>query len=233
MARVLVVGDLHEPASHPGYIHFCRDLRSKHRCDKIILIGDVVDWHSVSFHPPEPDAPGAKDEYTMTLRGVASWVKAFPEALVCIGNHDERILRVAASVKIPSAVLRNYKETWDTPDWDWQYEHILDDVYYFHGTGNGGMHPAFGSMRKMLMSVVQGHIHSAAGIKWLANPQRRIFGMDVGCGIDDRAAAFAYGKHQRQRSILGAGVVIDGIPQHFIMPMGEGEKYHKSRFKRR
>jgi hypothetical protein len=29
---------------------------------------------------------------------------------------------------------------------------------------------------------------------------------------------------------LAAAVVLDGIPQHFIMPCGRGERYHKSRF---
>lgn len=231
MARILVIGDLHAPVTHPGYLPFCRDLRDKYQCNEVVFIGDCVDHHSISKHEKSPEADSGKREYELSLPSLAAWCKAFPVARVCIGNHDDRIIKMAASVGISAAFIRSYKEIWDTPDWEWEYEFILDDVYYFHGTGNGGLHPAFGSMRKMLMSVVQGHIHSAAGIKWLANPQRRIFGMDVGCGIDDKAAAFAYGKHQKQRSILSAGVVLDGIPYHEIMPMGEGEKYNKRRFK--
>jgi hypothetical protein len=231
MARVLVIGDIHEPVSHPGYLAFCRDLRQRWRCDTTVFIGDVADWHAVSFHAHHPDSPGPHDEYELAALGIRRWAQAFPNARVCIGNHDERLVRLAESVNIPARFLRDYREIWSTPGWHWDTDHTIDGVYYFHGTGSGGIHPAYNAMGKLLMSVVQGHVHSAAGVKWKANPNRRIFGMDTGCGIDDRAVAFAYGRHQKLRSILGAGVILDGIPQHFVMPMGPGEKYHRSKFR--
>lgn len=230
MSRVLYVGDVHEPVAHPGYIHFCRDLYEKWKCDKVVFIGDIIDWHAISFHSQHPDAPGPKDEYNLALERIAEWYKVFPVAKVCIGNHDERVVRVAEEAGIPSFLIRQYAEVWNTPKWEWGTEFATDDVYAFHGTGTGGIHPAYNSMKKMLMSVVQGHIHSAAGIKWCANPYRRIFGMDTGCGIDDKAIAFAYGRHQKVRSVLGAGVVIDGVPYHEIMQIGPGEPYNRSRF---
>lgn len=231
MSRELVLGDLHEPCCRPGYLEFCQDLYYQWDCDGVIFIGDVVDWHSISFHVRHPECPGPKDEYELTRQKIDKWKKAFPKAKVCVGNHDERPIRLAETVNIPAKFVRDYKDLWKTPNWDWQFEHIVDDVYYFHGVGTGGIHPAHTSMRKMLMSVVQGHIHTAGGVKWAANPYRRIFGMDTGCGIDDTAMAFAYGKHMKQRSILSAGVVLDGIPYHEIMPIGRGEKYHRSKFK--
>jgi hypothetical protein len=228
--RNLIIGDLHNPWTHPGYLPFCRDLYSRHKCDNVIFIGDVVDWHAISFHPRNPDAPGPKDEYTRTKERVQEWYKAFPKAKVCIGNHDERVVRLAGTVNIPEDFLKTYSEMWETPGWTWDRSFIADDVYYFHGTGTGGVHPAFTSMCKQLMSVVQGHIHSASGIKWRANPRRRIFGMDTGCGIDDKAIAFAYGWNQQIRSIVSAAVVLDGIPILEVTPIGDGEKYHRSRF---
>lgn len=228
--RILVVGDIHEPVAHPGYLAFCQDLQRRHKCNHVLLIGDVVDWHAVSFHAHHPEAPGPKDEYELAKAGVAKWRRAFPKAQVCIGNHDERLVRLAETVNIPAKFLRDYSDIWDTPGWTWKAEFIHDDVYFFHGTGSGGVHPAFGTMQKLLMSTVQGHVHSAGGIKWRANPQRRVFGLDVGCGIDDKAVAFAYGHNLKTRSILSAGVVLDGTPYHEIMPCGVGEKYHRSRY---
>lgn len=229
--RNLVIGDVHEPVAHPGYLRFCQDLRDEHKCDNVLFIGDCVDWHAISFHAHHPDAPGPKDEYELAFSNMQKWYKAFKEAKVCIGNHDERLIRLAETVNIPSRFLRDYKDIWKTPKWEWGTDHVIDDVFYFHGTGTGGLHPAFNSMMKQLMSVVQGHIHSAAGIKWRANRDRRTFGMDTGCGVDDKAVAFAYGHHQQIRSILSAGIVIDGIPQHFIMPCGPGERYNRRKFK--
>ena len=230
-ARVLVIGDIHEPVARPGYLEFCKDLYKKWDCDTVVFIGDIVDWHGISFHAKHPDAPGATDEYTLALDKVQRWYKAFPKAYVCIGNHDERVVRLASSVGIPSKMLRDYSDVWNTPGWTWGTEFTIDDVYYFHGTGNGGMYPAANVVKKVLMSVVIGHNHTAAGVKWFANPTRRIFGLDTGCGIDDKAYAFAYGKHMKQRSVLGAGIVLNGKqPYHEIMPIGPGEAYHRSNF---
>ena len=137
MARILVIGDIHEPVAHPGYLSFCYDLYKQWSCNRVIFIGDVVDWNAISFHAAHPECPGPKDEHDLTLEKVQKWHKVFPRARVCIGNHDERIVRLAESVNIPAKFIREYADTWETPGWDWQYEHIVDDVYYFHGVGCG------------------------------------------------------------------------------------------------
>ncbi len=232
MARILVIGDLHLPACHPGYLSFCRDLQKKYLCDKVVMIGDVCDFNAVSFHAHSPEMPGPKDEAELTYRLMRPWVRAFPEADVCIGNHDRRVIRLAESVNIPARFIRDYAEVWETPGWKWGEEFITDDIHYSHGEGCSGEHPAYQQMQKMLMSVVIGHVHTAGGVAWLANPTRRMFGMSTGCGIDEKALAFAYGKHFRRRSIISAGVVLDGVPFHHICPIGTGEKYHRSKFKR-
>jgi hypothetical protein len=54
--------------------------------------------------------------------------------------------------------------------------------------------------------------------------------MNCGCLVDDTAVAFAYSKTTIAKSILSAGVILDGIPSLHILPCGRGEKYHKSRF---
>ena len=230
MSRVLVIGDPHEPVCHPGYRPWCRDLRRKFKTDKTVIIGDICDHHAISFHAANPQCPGPDDEYLLTKQKMQGWYKSFPNAIVTIGNHDARIVRLAESVNIPARYLRDYNEVWKTPKWQWVDDIVIDNVYYFHGTGRGGLYPAFNAMKDCLMSVVMGHCHAQAGAKWRASPTQRTFGMDVGCGIDVDAYQFAYGKHMRSRPILAAAVVLDGTPQHFIMPCGAGERYHKSRF---
>ena len=82
-----------------------------------------------------------------------------------------------------------------------------------------------------MVSTVIGHCHSVAGIKWACAPDRRVFGMDTGCGVDISHPAMSYGRNLIRKPILSAGVVIDGIPYHEIMPMAKGETYHRSRFR--
>lgn len=224
--RILVIPDLHEPCSRKGALDFCRDLRRKYKTTHTIFIGDVTDWHSISFHAKHPEMPGSKDEYELAYKCIQKWVKAFPKADVVLGNHDRRVIRLAESVNIPAKFLRDYKDIWNTPDWTWADDFIYDEVYYTHGDGVGsGLYPAFNLVRKMGLSCVLGHHHSAGGVKWLVNPLRRMFGLDTGSLIDDKAMAFAYGFRQKLRSVLSAAVVIDGTPHHIILPCGKNEKY--------
>lgn len=231
MSKVLVVGDTHFPAVHPGYLSFCEDLAEKFSCNKFVHIGDVNDIHTISRHETQPEANDTLTEHDQAMIHVNKWKKSFRKMKVCEGNHDARIFRQAASVKIPQRFLKGYNELYET-EWDWLPDFQIDGVYYFHGTGCSGLYPAMNTMQKMLMPTVMGHVHSAAGINWRANPERRMFGMSVGCGVDDRHVAFKYGEHLKTRSVLAAGVVLDGTPQHYIMPCGEGEKYNRSRFKK-
>ncbi len=230
MSRVLTVGDLHIPWERKGYFEFCCDLYKMWDCDTVVFIGDVVDSHAVSFHKKHPDMPGALEEYKRVREQVRRWYRAFPKAIVTIGNHDERVIRVARDNGIPEVYLKDYRENWGTPGWQWKQNHIVDDVYYYHGTGQGGEYPAANAMRKMLMSVVMGHNHTASGMKYYTNPTRRVFACDTGAGCDDKALAFAYAINNKRRSVLSAAVVIDGVP--YIEPMlcGKGEQYHDSKF---
>ena len=231
MSRVLVIGDLHCPVTHLGYLSFCRDLGKQYQTDTTVLIGDVVDWHAISFHDKEPQCPSSWDEYQQTRKMVQRWHRAFPNALVTIGNHDQRPARLAKTVNIPEVFLKDYNTLWGTSTWRWEYHTVIDDVYYCHGTGTTGVHPAWTKSGRMLMSVVMGHCHSRAGVKWRVNPMKRVFAMDVGCGVDQGALSMVYGREYDDKPILAAAVVLDGEPIHVMMPCGKGEKYHRSRFK--
>lgn len=225
MSKVLVIGDLHLPYSRPNYLRFCKDVYKKYSCNETVFIGDVVDLHSISFHPKHPCLPNAAMEYEQAKKEIARWKKEFPKAGVCIGNHDSRPVRLAETVSIPEKLLKDFSEIWDTPDWKWDWEFIIDGVCYLHGTGCGGDHPAYNKMKNTGLSYVLGHTHCNAGIKWLASPKSRLFGMDVGAGINDSSMAFAYGRFARRRSIISCGIVINGIPYHEVCPIGKNEKY--------
>lgn len=215
MARVLVVGDIHIPAEHPGYLDFCRRVRRRWRCDTIVLIGDVFDWHAISFHDASLEADTAAQEYEEARRRVAKWHKAFPDARVCIGNHDCRVERLAASAGVPAQFVRSYNETWGTAGWDWQHDHFLDGVHYLHGIGLSGQRPALRAAIASMTPTVAGHVHSQGGVAWSAAPGgKSVWGMDVSCGVDINHPAMQYGKNLISKPVLGCGVVIDGHPYY-------------------
>jgi predicted phosphodiesterase len=230
MSKVLVIGDIHEPACHVGYRKFCQDLYDSWGCNRVLFIGDIIDHHCISFHQKDVDADGVVKESEMAHKGVRKWNKAFPKAEVMIGNHDERVFRLGASVNIPARFIKDYDIVWDTPKWQWKHETTIDRVHYIHGTGFTGKTPALNCAASSMVSTVMGHCHSVGGVHWLCGPDQSVFGMDTGCGVEISHPAMAYGKHMVKKPVLSAGVVIDGVPYHEIMKMARGERYHRSRF---
>lgn len=228
--RVGIIADIHEPFSHCLYRQFCVDLFKRWRVDQVVLVGDVVDHHAISRWTHDPDGLSAGNEYLAAAGAVSRWRKSFPVALVCIGNHDHRAHKLAHENGLPARYLRSYRELWSTPSWSWDFEHQIDGVLYLHGTGSSGKDSAVNLAIQRRKSVVMGHTHTYAGVKFHANTDNIIFGMNVGCGIDIKAYSFAYGRDWPVRPVLAAGIVIDGQSAYVErMPCGPKEKYHRSR----
>ncbi|MCI4436067.1 MAG: metallophosphoesterase [Ignisphaera sp.] len=219
MAKVLVIGDLHCPAVHPEYMDFVKSIKKKYKTDTTVFIGDVVDHASISFHKKNPEHPAAMDEYHQTMDALGSWIRAFPTAHVTIGNHDERVARLAADAGIPPCYLKEYGVMYDSKNWNWQYSVEIDDVYYYHGVGAGGQYPAMNAAKLRLQSVVMGHYHSVAGINWVVGPTSRIFGMNVGSGVDRFHPAMQYGSAYLKKPVVSCAVVIDGHPYLELMDL--------------
>ncbi len=234
MSRILVIGDIHEPATHPGYLAWCKHLHEKWECNKVVMIGDVLDYHAISFHAREIDAPNSDQEYDLSHAAIARWREAFPVVdAVCIGNHDERVHRLAASVSIPARFIRSFSDLWKTPGWNWVREAVIDRCLFIHGTGFGGQQPAATAARAAIMNVALGHVHSVGGVRRLSTASKDIWGMDTGCGVDIEAVGMRYGRNMISKPVLGAGVVLDGEPIHFAMPCRRGQEFHRSRFRRK
>lgn len=230
--RIAVAGDLHFPFAHPLYLDFYLDTCRKHRAEHHHLIGDVADHHAISQWVHDANGLSAEDEYVAASEHVATWRKALrrKDVTVSIGNHDERHMRLAGRHGLPKRYLKSYKEIWNTPEWDWNFEHKFDGVLYTHGTAISGKDAAINLAIQRRQSTVIGHTHTYAGVKYHSNPDDVIFGLNAGCGIDIKAYAFAYGRDFPVRPVLGCGIVIDGEAAFFErMPCGRGERYHRSR----
>jgi hypothetical protein len=147
---------------------------------------------------------GGGDELDLAINYIQDWVEAFPKADVLIGNHDRMIMRKAFESQIPKRWIKSYNEVLGT-EWNWIERIVYDNVQYVHGEGGTARTKAKNDM----MSTVQGHIHTQAYTEWMVGRNFRVFGMQVGCGIDCTAYAAAYAKHFKKQAI-GCGVVIGG-----------------------
>ena len=214
--NVLVIGDLHEPFCLEGYLDFCLEQYEAFNCNQVIFIGDILDNHAFSYHEPDVNGDSAGLELEKSIIKVADWYKAFPVADVCIGNHDRMASRKAMTGGIPAAWIRSYNEVLKTPNWNWVESVTYDDVLYEHGEGGQAQTKA----KNNLMSSVCGHTHTEAYTRWYVGKRYRIFGMQVGCGVDADSYAAAYARNFKRQAIGCAVVLNNGtLPINLLMPL--------------
>lgn len=218
MATVLAIADTQEPFAHPDYHDFCVTVKERYKCNVVIHVGDEVDFHALGQWDHDPDGYSAGHELEQAIISMQKWYKSFPKVRVCTSNHTARPFRKAFKAGIPLAFLREYREFLRAPKtWEWKDYWEIDGVVYEHGEGFTGRQGAIKAAEGNMQSTVIGHIHSEAGIQYLANSKHLIYGFNVGCGIDKDAYAFRYGTLFKKKPVLGCGVVIDGLP--IFIPM--------------
>ena len=203
-SRILVVGDLHAPFTREGYLEFCQEIYRKYDCNEVIFIGDLIDNHFSSFHDTDPDGHGAAEELRLAKQQIQQWYKVFPKARVCIGNHDLIPVRKAFNAGLSKLWIKPISEVLNTPNWIYEEEFYINEVLYTHGTAR----KANKRMHADLISVVQGHYHSESYIEYSVGKFKKMFAMQIGCGVDDRSYAMAYGKHFDKMHI-NCGVVLE------------------------
>tara|TARA_R100000406_G_scaffold49506_1_gene33442 strand:+ start:7090 stop:7827 length:738 start_codon:yes stop_codon:yes gene_type:complete len=202
--NVLIIGDLHEPFCLDGYLKFCLDTYHHYKCNNVVFIGDVIDNHFSSYHETDADGLGGGDELELAVSKIANWYKAFPKAKVIIGNHDRMIMRKAQTSSIPSKWIKSYQDVLEVPNWEFLERYVLDDVQYIHGEAG----TARTKCRADMMNTVQGHLHTQCYTENYVGAKYRIFGMQVGCGIDHESYAMAYAKAGKKPAIA-CGVILN------------------------
>jgi hypothetical protein len=90
----------------------------------------------------------------------------------------------------------------------------LFDVNINHGEGG----TARAKMKKELQSQIQGHLHSDFYVDYIVGKNFRIFGMQVGSGVDHHSYAMSYGKNFKKPAI-GCGVLLNKGTLPIVIPM--------------
>ena len=218
MSNVLVIPDVHLPCEHKGALQFLIKVKKKYKCDKVVCIGDMVDQYCFSTYTKDPEAPSTQEEINATKKKLKSWAKAFPKMSIVYGNHDLRLVRQAAIVGIPKQFITPLNEVYDLPStWTWHDEVVIDGVLYVHEGGIGGKYAHIRLAERNQQSTVMGHLHSSPGVGYMANRNRLIFGMNVGCLVDRHTYAFHYAK-KMPKQVLSCGVVLDGGKLPIVVP---------------
>jgi len=196
ISNVLVIGDLHEPFCLDSYLDWCKEQYHTYNCTEVVFIGDIIDNHYSSYHETSADGMGGLD--------------------VIIGNHDRIIMRKAQTSAIPSKWIKSYKEVLEVPNWEFVERYELNGVQYIHGEGG----TARTKCRADMMNTVQGHLHTQCYTEHYVGKKFRIYGMQVGCGINHKSYAMAYAKYGK-RPAVGCAVILNNgqTPLNLLMPL--------------
>lgn len=218
MSRVLIVGDPHCPAMHPRYPEWLQEMYAQWQCERVVIIGDLVDNLALNFHKKNPKLKNPIAEKEKAQSQIDKLTNAFPKADWLLGNHDILPWRWADEVGLPHEYLRKPNQIWNVK---WKvhpryFDLKIDNVLYRHGDkGKGGRLAALTNANAEHCSLIQGHYHQQGGVEYLANSKQRIFGCQTGCGVSDKSLHFEYGRRYNQKSVLGCAICVDGHTAYF------------------
>ena len=221
--RILVISDMHLPYQHKDAIKFLAEIKKEFKPDRVINIGDLLDFHAISMHTHDPDLASAGHELTMARKYVKELESIYPQVTEVDSNHSSLVYRRAIKYGMSREFLREYGEFLGTKKWKW-----VDDLTLTMSNGqrcfftHGRSADVLKVSQTMGMSAVQGHYHTKFVISWWANPDNLFFAMNVGCLINQKSLSMNYAKNFRTRFILGCGIILDGIPR--LLPMVLNDK---------
>jgi hypothetical protein len=226
---ILVISDLHYPYNHPDVIDFLKGLDKKYKFDRIISVGDELDFHAISFHDSDPDLMSPGDELQTSINRLKPLYKLFPEMDLVESNHGSLVYRKQKAHGLPRSVIKSYREVLEAPKgWHWHDDLLVktntgDNVYICHGKSAEVLKLSM----SMGMSCIQGHYHEKMEIRYWGNKLGLYWGMIVGCLIENSSLAFAYNKLNLKRPVIGCGGIINGQPRLFPMVLNSKGRWIK------
>lgn len=182
------------------------------------MIGDIIDLHSVSRFPSNPDGLSPGEELLLARKMLKPYIQAFPSCYITKGNHDLRIARKATDNQMSEHFIKDLSEVLETPKgWKFVDQIILDNVMYVHGS----VGDSFKRAKESRIATVSGHLHSTSFIQYSTSFKDTIFGMNVGAAIDTQSYAAAYAKDMPKKPVVNCGVVLEKGTLPILIPYRE------------
>lgn len=222
----LVIPDQHAPYQHKDTIPFLIAVASRYKPDTVINLGDELDFHALSFHDSDPSLDSAGPELERGRTFLRELHSLFPVMRICHSNHGSMVYRKALAHGIPAQMLKSYRETCfpggEGARWEWLEEIVINlpngqQVLFKHQPSGTEILDAAHNH----MNLVVGHKHGSFAIEYASNSKLLYWAANAGCLIDKKSEAFAYGRHTKNRPIIGCMVIVDSLPLLIPMRMNE------------
>lgn len=237
---ILGISDLHAPYHHPDALAFIKSLKKKYKPDCVVVGGDELDFHAISYHDADPNLPSAADELSKAREFIHELEKLIPNAMVLESNHTSLAYRRAKTHGIPRHLITSYRgimfgerdkdgDIYYPNDrgkgWQWFPDLVLQTphapVYFCHGKKSR----TESNLLDDKMCFVQFHHHSRYEAVYVSTPNVLLWGMTCGCMIDPKSYAFHYNRLDSKRPLIGCAVIIDGLPHLTPMPLDKDGRW--------
>lgn len=215
MKRILIISDLHFPYSRVDALDFLKEIKKEYKPDFVVNIGDEVDAHALSFHDSDPDLPSAGDELRMAKDKIKQLESIFPKMILLDSNHSSLVYRRSRKYGIPKAYIRHYNDFLGVSNkWKWVDNLTVTLPNKQRCLMTHGISADVAKVSQLnSQCVVQGHWHSKFKIEYWANSDGLMWGMQVGCLIQQQSMAFRYSRNFKTKFIMGCGMIIDSQPK--------------------
>ena len=230
----LIIGDLHIPFHHVDSWRWLAAIKKKYLNNRSIVlsIGDEVDGNQISMHDKDPDvlfSPSSELEACIeTIHMKGGLHELFPKLTILDSNHGSLVYRRAKKGGLPVHYLRELKDVYQTPKWNWTDEVYLKtgkgDIYVCHGRSSvsGKLVGSLGD----IYGTVQGHFHGKHSITFYNGGNKNRFCAYTGCLIDEKNLAFNYGRLSVAKPILGSVLITeDGTPLLLTMTLDKNNRW--------
>lgn len=226
--RILFLSDMHIPYHHQDSLKFLQALKTKYKPHLVVSVGDLADFHGISFHKSDPDLMSAGSELSKLREVSKNLYKIFPKMIIVGSNHGDLPLRRAFDAGLPKDLIRPYNDIYQVGN-GWQFVDDLTikdgvDIIYVAHYITKDVHKAAAQRG---VNVVTGHAHTNFSINYISNPRNLLWGMSVGCCIDRLSLAFSYNKLDLSRPIIGHGLTDRGQPKLLPMVLLPNHKWSK------
>lgn len=226
--RLLLLSDLHFPYHHRDALRFISQVLKEVDPDLVVILGDEVDSHSLSFYPQHPSLSNATDELKSARKmiGILNNLIGERPVLAVDSNHTSRVYRKGRSAGIPKEMILPYEQLLGV-DWKWAKDWVIPmpngtHLLCSHQKGNN----ARVSGQAAGMNLAMGHYHKRCAIEcWTDNRNREMFSLQVPCTIDFDSPAYAYDENSVNRPNLGCAIVVKGEPQLVRMYVDEDNRW--------
>jgi predicted phosphodiesterase len=215
MKRILIISDLHYPYARIDSIDFLKEIKKQYKPDFVVNIGDEIDSHALSFHDSDPDLPSAGDELRMAKENIKELESLFPKMVLLDSNHSSLVYRRSRKYGIPKAYIKNYNDFLGVSNkWKWVDNLTVtlpnkQRCFMTHGISSNVTKVS----QLNSQNVIQGHYHGQFKIEYWANSDALMWGMQVGCLVQQQSMAFRYSRNFKTKFIMGCGMVIDSQPK--------------------